>query len=68
VAVNIPINIEVVNQTGTQFTTEAQTTTGANGERNVKLLIKRVVAEQIGKGEFDGAMRSRYGTRYQGAV
>lgn len=66
--VNVPVNIEVVNQTGTPVTTETTSTVGPNGEQNIRMVIKQVVNEQMAKGDYDRVMRNRYGAKNVGVV
>lgn len=66
--VSVAVNVEVINQTGVNVETETETTTGPNGEQNIRMIIKKVVAEGMGKGEYDRVMGSRYGVKHRGVM
>jgi len=67
-SVNVPINIEVVNQTGTAVQAETTESTGADGSRQIKMIIKQAVGEQMAKGEYDKVLSSRYGVKSKGVA
>lgn len=60
------INVTIVDnsQGSKEYTTEE--TTGANGERQMKLIIDSVVKDGINRGRYDGEMGQSFGMRRSG--
>lgn len=66
--VNVPINIEVYNETGANSTVETQQRRNSEGGLDIEMYIKRVVAQDIAKGNggmIAGTMQSTYGLKRQ---
>ena len=58
------INIQVINQTGTNATAEVQQQRNAQGGMDVVVLLKREMASDIARGGvLDQTIRGRYGVK-----
>lgn len=58
------INIQVINQTGTDATAEVQQQRNAQGGMDVVVLLKREMASDIARGGvLDQTIRGRYGVK-----
>lgn len=61
--VSVPINIEVYNQTGNDTEVETQKRQNSEGGTDIRMIIKRIVVEDITSGNggiIDGALRGTY--------
>ncbi len=61
--VSVPINIEVYNQTGNDTEVETQKRQNSEGGTDIRMIIKRIVVEDITTGNggmIDGALRGTY--------
>lgn len=59
-----PVNINIINQASADVTTKE--TTGANGERQIEVMITNKMRQAIGNGSLDGAMKQSYGVTRKG--
>lgn len=59
-----PVNIQVINQTNAAV--ETQESMGPGGERQIMMVVRNVVNQQIASGQMDSTLRGRFGIRPQG--
>jgi hypothetical protein len=58
------VTVNVINQAGAQVGVESSK--GANGEREVTVLVQRAVADGFARGRFDSVMGATYGLNRRG--
>lgn len=68
VAVAVPISINVQNNTGVEADVETYEYVDGNGQRQIELIINKVVSSGMATGKYDSAMGSRYGVRRRGVM
>lgn len=61
------VNIQVIDQRGANSApVETQESTGPNGDKIIKMIIRDTVKQGFANGEYDSSMRSIYGIRRAG--
>jgi tape measure domain-containing protein len=64
--VTVPIQVNIVNETGAETEAEVNQTTNSDGSQSVDVIIKKVVKSSMANGEYDRVLSSRYGVKSRG--
>ena len=64
--VTVPIQVNIVNETGAETEAEVNQTTNSDGSQAVDVIIKKVVKSSMANGEYDRVLSSRYGVKSRG--